>query len=269
MLNLFRVSYPDEVLENSFGYVFFSKPDLYLLDGNTINNQIRSRPEFMTLIQTHPQLFANLQSSAGYGPFILPLCNKCTSFNPTDEVIKTRNSAETANDWKVVYAHRINDSRAANTIDLSFTDDRNLNVYNTIKIWINYMHLVTVGELSPKHEMVSTRTLDYAGAIYFFLTDETATNIIYYCKLIGAFPLNIPSSNFAWELGNFKKLEYTISFQYFKKDETPLVIRDFNKLGSGSNGSANLLNSAGGSRVTWYNGVYIENNNGKLQLKFN
>lgn len=266
--NLFRVTFPDEVLENTFGYVFFTKPDLNIFENGEVVSGIANRHEFSQLLQTDLQLFRNLQSSEGGGPFIFPLCNKATNFTPNDEIIKTRQSAETANDWKIMYGHRINDSRAANTMDISFTDDRNLNVYKTIKIWTNYINLVGLGEISPKHERIAARELDYAGSVYYFLTDETAENIIYYSKLIGVFPLNIPSSVLGWELGNSKKIEYSISFQYSFKDESPLVIRDFNKIVSSTSGGVDLLNVVGGPRTTWVGGAYIENNNGKLKLKF-
>ena len=234
-MNRFRVKFPGELFDGNFGYVFFTKPQLNIFKEGSFGKEVISKvaqlPEFNLLLNTHPDLFINLQSGQGNGNFILPLTNAVRNFPTKDEIIKTREGTETANDWKVVYGHRKNDSRAADTIDLSFLDDRNLNVFNTIKIWVNYIHYITIGEIEPSLINKHNRIVDYMGSIYYFLTDETATNIVYWCKLVGVFPLNVPSSAYSWEIGNLNvQKEYSVSFQYFCKDESPSVITDFNNI---------------------------------------
>ena len=272
--NRFRINFPENMLENSIGYVFFTKPDLNIFarysNAGTLNKDFSSRVEFNDLLKTDPELFRNLQVNQGNGPFIYPLTNAVKNFTTKDEIIKTRDSVETANDWKVVYGHRINDSRASDTVDLTFQDDRNLTVYKTLKIWVNYISLVTLGEISPHSENRRKRILDYAGSIYYFLTDETGTNILYWCKLIGTFPLNIPSSTMGWDLGSFKQLEYNVSFQYSMKDESPLVIADFNKI-CDANTSTHIptVTEKGIAPTTWAQSVFIETVNNKYKLRFN
>lgn len=261
-INRFRVIYPEEMMDNSFGYVFFTKPNLNLFkegsNGKSINSGIGNVPDFNLLLRTDPQLFVNLQADQGYGNFIFPLTNRVRNFPTKDVVIKTRESAETSNDWKVMYGHRMNDSISADSVDLSFLDDRNLSVYKLLKIWVLYIHLVSIGELEPSRKSVRKRILDYAGSIYFFLTDETATNIKYWCKLVGAFPTNIPSSAFSWDIGTFKQNEYSVSFQYFKKDESPSVITDFNKICGSSGTFQETWTDQDIAPSTWSKGVFIE-----------
>lgn len=270
--NRFKIVFPGQQLENSIGYVFFTKPDLNLFarysNGATINTEIANRYEFVDLLKTDPELFRCLQDNQGGGPFIYPLCNAVQNFPTKDEIIKTRESVETANDWKVMYAHRINDSRASDSVDLTFLDDRNLTVYKTLKIWVNYMNLISIGLIKPHPDNRRDKILDYASSIYYFLTDETGTNIIYYCKLVGTFPLNIPSSAMGWDKGSSKQLEYNVTFQYSMKDESPLVIRDFNNIVGAYSSYVPTVTDLGIAPSTWVKGVYVEEINGKLKLRF-
>lgn len=240
-LNRFRLRFPTEVLENSYGYIFFTRPELNLLnsDGSPLS-QTKNIVEFYDLLQSDLTLFKSLQSNItikenNYSPlnFIAPLCNNARNFNTKDEIIKTRESAQTANDWRIIYGHRINDSRAADTVDITFSDNRNLSVYKLMKIWVNYINIITTSNrLKPRDYNRKNRILDYASSIYYFLTSEDGESIIYYCKLIGTFPTNIPSSTFSWDFGSHKAPEYSITFQYSMKDESPLVLKDFNKITS-------------------------------------
>ena len=273
-INKFRVSFPSSSFGGGLGIVFFTKPDLNIFksgsNGTEFESQISNQGEFIQLVNTKQYLFKELQMNNGNGPFIHTLGNFIQNFPITDEIIKTRDSAETANDWRVVYGHRINDSRSANTIDFTFKDNRNLDVYDLIKIWVNYINLVSIGRLSPSKNNKKKRILDYAGSIYFFLLDESFTNIKYYCKLIGAFPLNIPSSAFSWDLGQKRMLEYNITFQYSQKDERPYVIQDFNKIcGANKSYFTPLVDDYGMMGSTWASNAFIENVNGQLKLRFN
>lgn len=273
--NMFKVAFPEEELSNGFGFVFFTKPDLNIFNvssgTNVSNTSIKERPEFSNTIKSKPYLYNELQMNQSNGPFIYTLSNTVRNFPITDEIIKTRDSAETFNDWRVVYGHRINDSRTANTIDLTFRDNRSLDVYDTIRIWVNYIDLVTKGIIEPTEYNKRKRILDYAGSIYYIFTDETMINIKYFCKLIGTFPLNIPSSNFSWDAGNFRSLEYSVTFQYSFKDERISVIKDFNKIcGSDRSRYIPLLTNEGIAPSTWATNVFIEETaDNKFKLRFN
>ena len=274
--NRFKRKFPSEMLENSNGHIFFTKPDLNLFNGdNSLNEQITNSVSFHDLIQSDPELFQCLQIDHGAGgPFIIPFCNHALNFTPKDEIIKTRESAETACDWKIMYGHRINDSKAADTVDITFYDSRFRYIYKLLKIWINYIHLISYGEISPTNYNRIERILDYAGSIYFFLTAEDGITIIYGCKLIGTFPLNIPSSAYSWDLGQFKQLEYSINFQYSMKDESPLIYKDFNNIcsqhwGDQTYSSDPFSKNTGMGTSTWNGSVYIENSNGNHYLRYN
>lgn len=273
-INRFKKAFPGEEYENGFGFIFFTKPELNFFERGTnalqYNPEILKIPHFQDTLKFFPEVFRTLQNNQGGGPLVLPLCNLVKNFSTKDTVIKTRESAETANDWKIIYGHRMNDSKASDTIDFQFSDDRNLMVYKTIEAWVNYISLISEGYITPHPMNRLNKILDYASSIYYFLVAEDCTSILYYTKLIGAFPINIPESSMAYDLGNFKPLEYNVTFQYSFKDTSPLVIKDFNNV-MGTYGSyvSNFNKEGNCAGTTWVNNVFIEETDKCYKLRFN
>lgn len=273
-LNRYKIRMPSHELEKTIPHIFFTKPDCYMFakesNGGTLNTEIGRRPEFNALLKSHPELFRSLQEDQGNpSPFINQLCNKAYSFELQDTIIKTRDSAETANDWKVVYGHRANDSRAANTINIDFVDDRNMSVFHTIEIWVNYIDLITKGLIKPHPYNRLNKILDYAASAYYFLTAEDGKTILYYCKLIGLFPTNIPESVLGASSGlSTNKLEYSIQFQYSMKNTSPLVLEDFRRITNSSDSDRDTGTYLNGiATPTWHDDVkIIEKANGVFQL---
>lgn len=269
-LNRFRVRIPDFELENSIGYVFFTKPDLNILDesGNFLE-QTKKRPEFHDVMNTDPFLFKSLKSNQ-QGSFINILCNRAENFETSDETIKTRTTGETQNDWKIAYGGRDHESRAAGTFNIGYTDDRNISIYKLHKIWKDYIHLISMGYIEPSDYNRYKMVLDYACSVYFFLTEEDGESIVFYTKYVGVFPTNIPSSVFSWSKGESKKLNYQIQYQYsFKRDMDPLIIKDFNIAAGTSNQYEPMYNKdAGVMGNTWVSSAFIENKGRKHILRF-
>jgi hypothetical protein len=174
----------------------------------------------------------------------------------SDRVIKTRDSVETSNDWKVVYGHKMNDSLGAGTFNVTFKDNRYKTVFNTLDAWVTYIDLITKGYIKPDKTNRDDKILDYACSAYYFMTAEDAETILYYCKYVGVFPLNIPDS--AFSSGN-KSLDYNIQFQYSNKDTTPAVINDFNAINSYKDTKEHLpIYKDGRVQDTWVTSPYIE-----------
>lgn len=273
-LNRYKIRMPSHELEKTIPHIFITKPDCFMFavdsGGSVINSVIGKRPEFNRALKTHPECFRSLQANQGNpGPFINQLCNAATSFDIQDTIIKTRESAETANDWKVMYGHRANDSRASNTINIDFYDDRHLQVFNTLDIWVNYIDLMSKGLISPHQNNRLNKILDYACSAYYFLTSEDGKTVLYYCKLIGIFPTNVPESVFGASSGlATSKAEYSVQFQYSFKDTSPLVVSDFMNITNSSNSDIDVNPYCDGiASETWHNSVkLIEKENGKLQL---
>jgi len=95
---------------------------------------------------------------------------------------------------------------------------------------------VNVGKASripqPNDSHVYTRTLDYAASAYVFKVGEDGSDILYWSKYYGLFPINTGASALSWELtsppGEAPKL--SINFRYaFKRDMSPVSLIEFNR----------------------------------------
>lgn len=274
MFNRFRLVHPDTELENAIGYVFFTKPDCYMFAkysaGTTWNKKVTDQYQFHDVLKTDPQLFLQLQQDQETNNFMSILYNHYEGFDTSDRVIKTRDSVETSNDWKVVYGHKINDSLGAGTINVSFKDNRNRDVYKLIEIWINYIDLISRGYISPHPDNRDEKILDYGASMYYLVTSEDGSSIIHYCKYDGVFPINIPDSAFSDSNGKIDtKLSYNIQFQYSLKDSSPAVMKDLILLTKDYDNGGYLAASNGQHMTyTWCNGFYIDETDKGYKLRF-
>ena len=274
MFNRFRIKHPDSELDNAIAYVFFTKPDCYMFAkysaGATWNKAVTDQYQFHDTLRTDPQLFLQLQQDQDNNNFMSVLYNHYESFDTTDRVIKTRDSVETANDWKVVYGHKINDSLGAGTFNVTFSDNRNRDVFKLLEIWINYIDLITKGYISPHPDNRDEKILDYAASMYYIVTSEDGASIIHYCKYDGVFPINIPDSAFSHSGGKIDtSLNYNIQFQYSLKDPSPASMKDLILLTKDYNNGGYIAPSNGQHMTyTWCNGFYVEETKEGYKLRF-
>lgn len=269
--NRFRIPFANDFIVGRFSFVFITRPRLHFFTSDgTLAPTISNRPEFYDLLVSHPYLFKLLQDGIdipGVKGLIPPLFNYNIDIGAEDRVIKTREVIETSSDWKMVYGHRMNDSVTANNIDLKFRDDRQLSVYNLFNIWVTYIHLLSIGEVSPRDEDIINKELIYASSIYHFVTKEDGRSIIYATKYTGAYPLNIPDSTVA-EFDAAEKIldDYTIQFQYMHKGVGPLVIEDFKKITDGYGGKRAPDEYGLMTAPTWTPGPFISGSRGNYKL---
>lgn len=272
MYNRYRLKYPDTELENTFTYVFFTKPDCYMFAkysaGSTWNSKITDQYHFHDLLKTDPDLFLLLQQDQDGDNFIPVLSNHYVSFDSSDRIIKTRDSVETSDDYKVVYGHRANDSIGAGTFNMNFSDNRNRDVFKLLEIWVSYIHLISRGHIAPHPDNRDEKILDYAASMYYIVTSEDATSIIYYCKYDGVFPLNIPDSAFN-DNGGKINLDYNIQFQYTLKDPSPASMKELIDLTKDSTGNGYKETTDGRNMgYAWCNSFYIEETSNGYKLRF-
>ena len=103
-----------------------------------------------------------------------------------------------------------------------------------LKVLTEYINAVYRGTARPKEKYYTKHILDYAISIYYFLTDQTGEDILFFSKYTGCFPTAAPSSNFSDTLDSPIKLPtYSVPFSYAKKDDyNPLNLAEFNHLSS-------------------------------------
>ena len=239
--NRFKIEHPDYHLTKSFSYVFFTRPDLNIMERSGKSNfklvkQVSNDPVYYYLSKNNPRILASLiadyDSSHDFQPF---LSNRAESFELSDEYVKTMEHGETFTGFRVMYGKNNIESRTAGTFSVKYTDDQEFSVYKTHKAWIDYISKVYRGELVSKPEYIYKRILDYACSVYYIICAADGETILFWSKYYGVFPTNAPSSTQSWSKGNMVKIpEYNITYAYaYKEDFSPLSLAEFNMNSNG------------------------------------
>lgn len=232
--NRYNVAYPDYMLNGLMGTVFFTRPDLWLVDddGNFLD-QVTNDPQLYYISRTNDMVLKQLTLSYDATHEFIPLlCNRCESLDVNDESVEVyENIGETWTGNKMQYAKHSIRSMVAGTFNCKFAETYDLAVTHMMQGWCNYESSVYIGTMLPKTEYIGDKILDYACDVYMFLHDRTNT-IKFFSKFYGVFPISVNKSVYSYDSGgdaiNFP--EQNITFAYMaRKDLSPEIIVEFNK----------------------------------------
>lgn len=237
--NKFKIMNANDLLTKSFAHVFFVRPNCNIFkDKNTLQPFLKENSEFYYALNHCPEMLRSLTQSFqdnGRGvnhQFALYLSNKARSFEISDEYINSDTYGTALTGYKIPYGKHNIDSKNAKEFNIKYVDDRDLHIYNMHKLWTEYISLEFRGKVSPKDEYILNKILDYATCVYYFLTAEDGSTIIFWSKYWGVFPVESPSSSFSYSAdspGGVSNPELTIQYKYaFKEDFNPLTIVEFN-----------------------------------------
>lgn len=249
MYNRFKTPDTNLAHSKSFTYVFFTRPDLNILDFNGgANAQASSNTETSMLWKRNPDIFKLLtdhKRCKDSNNFNLLLSNQCTSFEIPDEQLSTIESGKSWSGHEMFYGDRYTGT-TADQFSCTFTETSDYSVISLIKLWVTYIDNVSRGAWYPSYNLQGTgvstnptmshiysKTLDYAASCYVFKVGPDGENILYWSKYYGIFPVNTGASALSWTLdssvGEAPKLN--INFKYsFKRDMSPVALLEFNKV---------------------------------------
>lgn len=237
-------------------YLFFTKPDLYIMDGTTVsdaklNDSLKDIPFFIDAYHRHKeslgQLQGSLKSSNGKpNPFMTILTNSVTSKMDLPG-ISAESQESTSNVYGVNIAYRSHSFKSDNGFDfsLSFTDTMHLDIYTMVKAYDEYMRLNKMGQIvsyGSNSVKASGRYLNYIVnkiipeqfSVYKFLIGSDGETIRYYAKATGVYFVDVPRGDFGDPPNDGFK--YSISFHAnFIEDNNPIIIEEFNKITRGDN----------------------------------
>lgn len=217
-------------------FIFVTRPDLNLykeLDENgnvdtwAMNPDLKRLPGFIYMARLRgtkdaPGIGTKIMDSLEYygtndidSPWLTVFTNQAAGYSPIDRNINVVEMGETFHGNKVIYAKPTFDHKIAGTVDIPFNERRDLTLYFTLRLWIEYIQAVSMGFCSPRYIHKKNNELDYAVSLFYIQTDETMENIIYWEKLTGLIPLTVPDSFFEWTEGTpAKDMKYTVRFAY-------------------------------------------------------
>lgn len=233
--NRFKLPYLTSQLTHTASHVFFTRPNCNIFEQDDLTNGAKVHPTIASTFMRNPILFTGLTHNLPkklqqYGNFNLLLSNAATSFQLSDEYIDTASSSKTLDGHQLAYGKLNTVSKASGSFTVNFGDDRNLSIYQQLKVWVDYISAVYIGELEPTYATVINRELDYAANAYYILTAEDGYTILFWSKYYGVFPKTIPSSQYSWTKGNtLTTPSMSVEFQYsFKEDYVLDTIQEFN-----------------------------------------
>lgn len=233
--NRFKVANPNLALQKGFAHVFFVRPSCNLLSGASyslnLRDELQANEHFHYTWKNSPNVVKELVAENGSGhDFMLTLSNAVASFSLSEEYINSDMYGKTYTGYKIAYGQHNIESKTAGEFQVTFNDDRNLNIYQLHRVWVEYISGVFRGEISPITNNIVNKIMDYVGSCYYILTAEDGETIIFWSKYYGIFPTNIPSSQYSWGSGNvISNPQVDITYKYsFKEDFNPYSILEFN-----------------------------------------
>ena len=225
--------------------LFFTKPDLYIYDGDKLDNNnmlspsLKKIPFFTDAAKRHPKALAQLQygikDENGYqSPFMALLSNAVTSKMdlPT---IQTEFNQSTPNIYATAIDYRSHSIKSDNSYDftLSFMDTAYLEIYTMVKAYDEYMRMQKIGDIdfgeSRYKDYITDRIINDQFSVYKFLVGSDGETILYYAKATGVFFTDVPRADFG-DPGN-DGFKFSLNFHAnFIEDNNPLILREFNAI---------------------------------------
>lgn len=251
--NRFQFADPYTALGTTREYLFFTKPDLHLVDNKTtLNPDIAHYPFYKELFKRRREIVDQLQVSASNdtNPFMSLLTNSVSNTLDLQGI-----SSETIETGANIYGTAIQynglSTKSSENVDFSleFKDGIDLEVYMLLKTWDDYKNLKHIGIIQNPPGSTTTwynkaknknkgsiapnpyrlyKILHDQIAIYKFVVADDNETIIYYACLYGAFPKSVPREAFSDLEGN-GHITYSVEWHaQFVDDLNPLILRDFN-----------------------------------------
>ena len=270
----FGIIDPNNSMTNTREYIFITKPDLCLFDvnGNGVNPILANNPFFVDAISRYTNMAKQLQSSvsAGDGPFMNVLSNSVTSSLDIPGI--TAEDIETAGNimgTRMSYRGTSYKSDINTDFNLEFEDTKYLDIYMLFKMYDEYEKLKWNAALDFSkcgsdrwQNYIINKVLHDQVSIYKFVVAEDGYRIIYWARITGCYPNNIPREAFG-DMSGGGPQKLTVGWKgHFVRDMDPVVIYQFNQIVSGmvnkSSGDLPLFNSSGHiMEGTWASIPYV------------
>lgn len=230
---------PYNVVTNTREYIFFTKPDLHIFDGSSLNPELSQVPLFVDANQPNRyrdvlrqlQISAHNPSGAPSSPFMALLSNSIKSSLDipgidSEEVATAAN----INGTKMTYRLTSYTSDNDHNFGIEFEDTKYLEIYMLFKLFDEYERLKHQGRVTPERKYIINKILHDQISIYKFIVGEDGESIIFFAKLYGCYPKGVPRDSFS-TLDSSGGLSFSVDWKcQFIEDMDPLILSDFNKL---------------------------------------
>lgn len=219
-------------------FIFFVKPNLCIMEGGKLIDELANVPFFQELALKWPNVIYQLQYDADpvKCPFSLLLSNMVSSSLDLPSVSATTVQNPT-NMFGTSYDYRWTSEASDDnhSFSLEFKDTKNLDVYMLFRAYEEYERLKAQGWIKlyqhPVYKRyIQNKVLHDQFGIYKFIVAEDMETIVHYSYMTGVYFASLPRDSF--NDANFDEgIKYGIDMKAaFVDDMDPLIIRDFNLL---------------------------------------
>lgn len=237
----FGVLNQSSAISTSREYLFFTKPDLHIMNqnelaicnGSVLNPALKERP-FWEDMYRRKATIACLQESYNYGTGgkFNNLLQNMVSSNLDVPGLSAETIDTPTNMFGVNFSYRGSSEASDDNpeFSLEFKDTQYLDVFHFFKAYEEYETLKHHGVIAPSKYYIINKILHDQFSIFKFLVGEDMETIIYYGKMIGVMPKSLPREVFSST--NFDNgLTYSVDFKAaFYEDMRPEILADFNTL---------------------------------------
>lgn len=234
-------------------YLFFTKPDLHLLNPRTnqLNPELKSFNFFQDCYDRYNKEMRQWQSSVNRSsttdtskgtntnvdassPFMNLLTNTVSGSLELPGIAAVAHAESNMNldGNKIFYRKTSYPSDHDHEFSLEFTDTRDLNVYMMFKMYEEYQRLKADGHVTPPDVGYTLqRVLHDQFSIYKFIVDADGYSLMFWAKLTGVFPTGVPRDIFSDMSNNSNGLKLVVPFKAtYIEDMDPIILGEFNSL---------------------------------------
>lgn len=245
-INHENLSAPIPENRDSYGYVFFTRPQLNLTGTNLRN--VRRLYDYLTTNELSVQRYVRcmLDPRLHYANISTPLVDANLAFIPVltntiktmsgwpDIVLPTFTSKEGARREQLSMGDGSIDIYDKFTIDCTFRNFKDEPISMMIMLWLTYIANVFEGMMSPYTTMIVENEIDYNTRIYRLVMDESKRFVKKIAATGASFPINDPTGRmFDFNSGvkyNDQNRDINIRFECNgAMYNDPILVMEFNK----------------------------------------
>lgn len=255
--NRTKLPVADVEWRKGFRHLFFTRPECYVMccdNGIRLCSQAASDEEFSSTYSRLPHVVQMLapfyitgsfEDELGTSNGLLTnwhylLSNRVDGFNSTGtQMTVVDNVAKSYGGFSINPAGFIS-SKVGGTFDVTFNETKNLECYESLRLWMLYMDKLHKGIFAPSYDGYKyennferpgkvvgankilhpyDRAIDYAATLFDVITNESDTKILYWCKYYGIFPISATPNLSNASNSPLTGLKTTAQFRYMYKLE--------------------------------------------------
>lgn len=238
--NRYGLIYPEDEMGGYIPYVFMVRPSLNLVQyqgsvessdySMSLDPLVARDNTLAALFSENPYTLAMLTSDfSKYHDYIPYLIGRTESFPVQNYEIKVYDVGQLYTPFKFYVPGRADESQAGISFDMQFRDDKDRTITKMFYAWTYYIHSLMQGTIWADPIYTMQKVSNYFTSIYYLLCAPDGAQIVYYAKITGAIPNEVPFSDLSFNKGSNPDPQVSIGFNaaYFEH-MNPVILTEFN-----------------------------------------